>query len=215
MLIALVDDDAAVLDSLRMVLVNRGLHVECFASAADFLGRLGAISPGCIVSDVRMPGLSGLELQDELRARAITAPLILITGHGDIAMAVRAIKAGAFDFIEKPFDNEVLLDTIRRAVESGERARTQHDRMAELAARAGELSQRQRQVMALVVQGLSNKQIALRLGLSPRTVENYRAWVMEKMGADNLADLVRMVVVLEGTSPPARPAPGAGEQIKR
>ena len=120
--IALIDDDAAVLDSLRMVLANRGMQVECFSSAESFLPR-AETSPACIVSDVRMPGLSGLELQNELHARAVTTPLILITGHGDIAMAVRAIKAGAFEFIEKPFDNEVLLDAIRRAVAS--RAREQ------------------------------------------------------------------------------------------
>ena len=112
-------------------------------------------------------------------------------------MAVRAIKAGAFEFIEKPFDNEVLLDAIHRAIASRTREQTHQDRIADWAARARELSLRQRQVMGLVAQGLSNKEIALKLGLSPRTVENYRAWVMEKMGARNLADLVRMVVVLE------------------
>lgn len=194
--IVLIDDDAAVLDSLRMVLTNRGMQVEYFPSAEGFLARADA-PPACIVSDVRMPGLSGLELQIELHARAIGAPLILITGHGDIAMAVRAIKAGAFEFIEKPFDNEVLLDAIRRAVAFQAREQTQQERIADWASRTRELSVRQRQVMVLVAEGLSNKEIALKLGLSPRTVENYRAWVMEKMGARNLADLVRMVVVLE------------------
>jgi two-component system response regulator FixJ len=195
-IVALIDDDAAVLDSLRMVLANRGIQVECFSSADAFLARTG-LTPACIVSDVRMPGLSGLELQNELRRRAIAAPLILITGHGDIAMAVRAIKAGAFEFIEKPFDNEVLLDAIRGAVEGGVREQAHHEKITDWTTRAHELSLRQRQVMGLVADGLSNKEIALKLGLSPRTVENYRAWVMEKMGAKNLADLVRMVVVLE------------------
>jgi two-component system, LuxR family, response regulator FixJ len=195
-IIALIDDDAAVLDSLRMVLANRGMRAECFSSAESFLARTDA-PPACIVSDVRMPGLSGLELQNELRARAVGAPLILITGHGDIAMAVRAIKAGAFEFIEKPFDNEVLLDAISRAIASQAREQTHQERIADWAARARELSLRQHQVMGLVVQGLSNKEIALKLALSPRTVENYRAWVMEKMGARNLADLVRIAVVLE------------------
>ena len=199
-IVALIDDDAAVLDSLRMVLVNRDMHVECFASAEAFLASLGLMAPACIVSDVRLSGLSGLDLQRALNERGNGTPLILITGHGDIAMAVRAIKAGAFDFIEKPFDNGLLLDSIRRAIESGARLRTQHHRTTELAARIAELSQRQRQVMEFVVQGLSNKQIAARLGLSPRTVENYRAWVMEKMGAGNLADLVRMVVLLEAST---------------
>ena len=196
-IVALIDDDAAVLDSLRMVLANRGMNVACFASAEAFLASLTFSAPACVVSDVRLPGLSGLDLQRALNERGSAAPLILITGHGDIAMAVRAIKAGAFDFIEKPFDNALLFDSICRAIESGTRLRTQHSRIAQLAARAGELSQRQRQVMELVVQGLSNKQIATHLGLSPHTVENYRAWVMEKMGAGNLADLVRMVVLLE------------------
>jgi two-component system response regulator FixJ len=204
---ALIDDDAAVLDSLRMVLVNRGMRAECFSSAEAFLARTDA-PPACIVSDVRMPGLSGMELQNELRARAVVAPLILITGHGDIAMAVRAIKAGAFEFIEKPFDNEVLVDAINRAIGSSTHEQTHQERVADWAARARELSLRQRQVMGLVAQGLSNKEIALKLSLSPRTVENYRAWVMEKMGARNLADLVRMVVVLETSgisgSEPAR-----------
>jgi two-component system response regulator FixJ len=157
-----------------------------------------------------MPGLSGLDLQNELKRRGNPVPLILITGHGDIAMAVTAIKAGAFDFIEKPFDNNTLLNSISRAIESGERARTEQDEIASVLTRMAELSLRQRQVMELVVQGLSNKQIALRLAISPRTVENYRAWVMEKMGASNLADLVRIVVRLEASG--ARPAAAPTEQ---
>jgi two-component system response regulator FixJ len=194
--VVLIDDDVAVLDSLRMALANRGMPVECFPSAASFLPRAEE-QWACVVSDVRMPGLSGLELQNELRARDITAPLILITGHGDIAMAVRAIKAGAFEFIEKPFDHVVLLEAIRRAIASRARDQFKQDKVASWTARAGELSSRQRQVMGLVAEGLSNKEIALELGLSPRTIENYRAWVMEKMGAKNLAELVRMVVMLE------------------
>jgi two-component system response regulator FixJ len=195
-MIALIDDDTAVLDSLRMVLANRGMQPECFSSAEAFLARAGS-PPNCIVSDVRMPGLSGLDLQNELRARAVVVPLILITGHGDIAMAVRAIKAGAFEFIEKPFDNEVLLAAIHRAIASRTGDQAQQGRLADWAARARELSLRQRQVMALVAQGFSNKEIAAELNLSPRTVENYRAWVMEKMAAKNLAELVRTVVMLE------------------
>jgi two-component system response regulator FixJ len=196
--VALIDDDAAVLDSLRMALTNRGIDVECFPSAEAFMPH--ADEPrACIVSDVRMPGVSGLELQTALHERAIMTPLILITGHGDIAMAVRAIKAGAFEFIEKPFDHEVLLEAISRANASRVRQQTEKSKIADWAARARELSLRQRQVMGLVVQGLSNKEIALELSLSPRTVENYRAWVMEKMGAKNLAELVKMVVVLESS----------------
>jgi two-component system response regulator FixJ len=202
--VALIDDDAAVLDSLRMVLANRGMQVECFPSAEAFLARADA-PRACIVSDVRMPGLSGLELQNELCARAITTPLILITGHGDIAMAVRAIKAGAFEFLEKPFDHEALLDAIRHAIARQVRWQAEQDRIGDWTARTRELSLRQRQVMGLVAQGLSNKEIALDLGLSPRTVENYRAWVMERMGAKNLAELVRIVVMLEAGGPPTNP----------
>jgi two-component system, LuxR family, response regulator FixJ len=197
MTVALIDDDEAVLDSLRMLLQNRGTPVECFTSAETFLSRLEAMPVSCIVSDVKMPGLSGLDLQSELLKRGNPAPLILITGHGDIAMAVSAIKLGAFDFIEKPLDDHKLMESIRKATGSSERRHIRQDQIEETRKRIAELSQRQRQVMALVAKGLSNKEIALRLRISPRTVENYRAWVMEKMGATNLADLVRMVVQLE------------------
>jgi two-component system response regulator FixJ len=196
-IVALIDDDDAVLDSLRMVLANRGIVAECFPSGDDFLRRLSALSLSCIVSDVRMPGLSGLALQRELTKRGIAVPLILITGHGDIAMAVSAIKAGAFDFVEKPFDYDALMESIRGAIEHRTQTRTQRERIAVVIALAEELPHRQRQVMHLVAQGLSSKEIALRLNISPRTVENYRAWVMEKMGANNLSDLVRMVVQIE------------------
>ena len=202
MIVALIDDDEAVLDSLRMLLQNRGMPVECFTSADAFLARLEAMPVSCIVSDVRMPGLSGLDLQGELMKRGNPAPLILITGHGDIAMAVSAVKLGAFDFIEKPLDDHKLMESIRKATGGSERRHTQQEQIAETRKRVAELSQRQRQVMDLVAKGLSNKEIALRLRISPRTVENYRAWVMEKMGATNLADLVRMVVQVETVSGP-------------
>ena len=143
-----------------------------------------------------MPGWSGIELQQALKARDATLPLILITGHGDIPMAVNAIKEGAFDFIEKPFDYERLIDSIMKAIEYGDRAHSAQAQLVDLAQRVGELSERQREVMDRVVEGLSNKEIAQALGISPRTVENYRAWVMEKMGATNLADLVRKVLLL-------------------
>jgi two-component system response regulator FixJ len=194
--IALIEDDEAILHSLGMLLESRGMSVRSYPSAELFLEQLGKDVPNCVVSDIRMPGLSGLELQHELKKRDAAVPIILITGHGHIAMAVKAIKEGAFDFIEKPFDEERLLESIGAAIERGERERVEHSERASLEARAAELSPRQLEVMTLVAEGLSNKEIAIRLDISPRTVENYRAWVMEKMGASNLADLVRKTLVL-------------------
>jgi two-component system response regulator FixJ len=198
MSIALIEDDEAVLRSLSMLLENRGMRVNCYASAERFFEDFGNTPPQCVVSDIRMPGMSGMELQQELRKRDLAVPVILITGHGDIAMAVQAIKQGAFDFIEKPFDDERLIASITEAIESGHRLRIQQNERAALGARMSELSPRQAEVMWLVAEGLSNKEIALKLNISPRTVENYRAWVMEKMGAPNLADLVRKALALKG-----------------
>jgi two-component system response regulator FixJ len=196
MMVALIDDDEAVLRSLQLLLRSRGIEVHCFTSAEDFLSGLDRHSFGCIVCDVRMPGLTGLDLQQELKRRRNNAPLILITGHGDIAMAVRAVKDGAFDFIEKPFDDERLAASIAAADEKSQKRTVEDSQRANLQARYAELSPREREVMALVTEGLANKEIALRLKISPRTVESYRAWVMEKMGASNLADLVRKAMML-------------------
>lgn len=201
MTVALIDDDAAVLQSLRLLLEGRGMQVRCFASAESFLQSIGEEMPKCVVSDVRMPGLTGIELHQELKKRHAPVPVILITGHGDIGMAVNAIKEGAFDFIEKPFDDELLAVSIAIAIEKGQKVRIEQAERESLEARLSELSPRQREVMDLVVQGLANKEIARRLNISPRTVENYRAWAMEKMGARNLADLIRKVLMLSnGTS---------------
>jgi two-component system response regulator FixJ len=197
MTIALIEDDEAILHSLQLLLQSRGLRVRCFSSAEAFLQDMGE-APACIVSDVRMPGLSGLDLQRELKRKGVAVPLIFITGHGDVPMAVAAIKDGAFDFIEKPFDDELLVQSIGRAVESGQRERSKQAERAEIAARIRELSPRQREVMQLVAEGLSNKQIAQRLAISSRTVESYRAWVMERMEASNVADLVRKVIEAGG-----------------
>jgi two-component system response regulator FixJ len=195
--IALVDDDEAVLDSLRLYFSAMGHDVAAFAEADSLLTALSeGLEPDCIVSDIRMPGRSGLELQRQLSGRKIAVPLILITGHGDVEMAVNAIKAGAHDFIEKPFDERRLLTSIEDAVSKRTRSVEEETEVAAIAGKVAELSERQQQVMDLAVQGLSNKQIANQLGISPRTVESYRAWVMERMGARNLAELVRLAMRL-------------------
>ena len=197
MTIALIEDDEAVLRSLSLFLRNRGMTVRCHQSTEEFLQTFGSEELACVVSDIRMPGMSGLELQRELKKRDAGVPIILITGHGDIAMAVTAIKDGAFDFIAKPFDAERLIETINLAITSGQRTRVEHDAKVRLRALVADLSPRQVEVMRLVGDGFSNKEIARKLDISPRTVENYRAWVMEKMEAKNLADLVRKVMMLD------------------
>ena len=195
--IALIDDDPAVLDSLRLYLERRGMMVSCFLGAEEFLATNGAKrSFDCVVTDVRMPGLSGIDLVREMAAQGSPSRVILITAHGDVEMAVAAIKLGAFDFIEKPFNEKRLLDSIQQA--AGHARETMDDScdLRQLRARANGLTSRQREVMDLAVTGLSNKQIALRLRISPRTVESHRAWMMERMQARNLAELVRKVIQL-------------------
>lgn len=199
MSIAVVDDDEAVLRSMRMLLNGAGFEVCCYASAEALLSEGEKQKPACIVSDVRLPGKSGLDLQKELAHRWPSVPIIMITGHGDIAMAVKAIKDGAFDFLEKPFDDTRLIESIRAALSRATALTAEKEELSELRVRLNELSPRQREVMELVARGLANKEIAAQLKLSPRTVENYRAWVMEKMGAKNLADLVRKSVILDRT----------------
>jgi two-component system response regulator FixJ len=194
MTIALIEDDEPALHSLGLLLQRRGFEIESFTSVEAFLAAGDGYAPACIVSDVRLPGLSGLDLQRALQRAGRTMPLILITGHGDIAMAVAAIKDGAFDFIEKPYKADQLIASIEKALVAGEKVRSKESQKAEILARIAELSPRQREVMDLVAEGLSNKQIAFQLGISQRTVENYRAWVMERIGAANVADLVRKVL---------------------
>ncbi len=197
MTIALIEDDEAVLDSLRLLLQSRGFAVTGFKSAESFLASPQARSATCIVSDVRLPGKSGVDLQRMLAANGVETPMILITGHGDIAMAVTAMREGASDFIEKPYDAERLIVSIARALATKQRLKFLESERQLLSQRAAELSPRQREVMDLVAAGLSSKQIAARLRISHRTVENYRAWIMERMDAANVADLVRKVLILE------------------
>lgn len=197
--LAVVDDDTAVRDSIIALLSgNEHVNARGFESADALIEALSSeYRPEVIVSDVMMPGRSGLELQEDLNRRGWRIPLILITGHGQVSMAVRALKAGATDFIEKPFEEASLLHAIERAIESADRQVDADRRRAELEARISQLSPRQREVMDLVVQGLSSKEIAVRLGISPRTVETYRLWIMEKTGAANTAELVRIAMLLE------------------
>jgi FixJ family two-component response regulator len=199
--IALVEDDAAVLDSLQLYLVRQDLKTSCFGAAEALLAAVdGGAQFNCIVSDVCMPGMSGLDLVHHLNARRVVAPIILITGHGDIDMAVCAIKDGAFNFIEKPFDEARLLASIRNALEIARQKAIDAAQMEELCSRFKTLSERQRQVMELAVVGLSNKEIGSRLNISPKTVENHRAWVMERTGAKNLAELVRIALQIQARS---------------
>ena len=195
--IALIDDDAAVLDSLRLFFERKGMLVSCFSTAEAFLAMWDSVrSLDCIVADVRMPGISGVDLVQRMHAMGCSIPVILITAHGDVDMAVAAIKLGAFDFIEKPFNEVRLLESIRKAIGDMRHAYQQDAELSELRTRAQSLSERQREVMELAAAGLSNKEIALRLRISPRTVENHRAWMMERMEARNLAELVRIVMRL-------------------
>ena len=196
--IALIDDDAAVLDSLRLYLLRQNLDTSCFSSAEDFLSSLdNAARFDCVVSDVRMPGMSGLDLLDRLAVWRVRSPVILITGQGDVDMAVKAMKAGAFDFVEKPFDETHLLESIRNSLERNRKQARDTAEMDELRSKFGALSARQRQVMELAANGLSSKEIARQLEISAKTVENHRAWVMERIGARNLAELVRMAIKIE------------------
>jgi two-component system, LuxR family, response regulator FixJ len=196
--VALVEDDDPIRDSLQMYLQMKGLVVTGFDRLESCLAAIDdGLEVDCFVTDVRLPGRSGLDLQGELKARHLCTPVILITGHGDIDMAVTALKGGAYDFIEKPCDERRLIASINEAVSRARELQDETEEISELQMRLESLSARQRQVMKFASEGLANKEIAARLEISPRTVEMYRAWVMEKMGASNLAELVRIAMRLE------------------
>jgi len=195
--VALIDDDPAVLDSLTQYFKRQAIVVTGFVTADAFVAKQQSPPFDCVVADVRMPGLSGIDLVRRFAEEGCATPIILITGHGDIDMAVAAIKLGAFDFIEKPFDESRLLESVHNATANAASRQRTAAELAETRVRLETLTERQRQVLDLAVTGLSNKEIAERLGISFRTVENHRAWVMERMGARNLADLVRMRVMLD------------------
>jgi FixJ family two-component response regulator len=200
-IVFVVDDDAAMRQSLSNLIRSVGLRVEAFASAQEFLRSKRPDVPGCLVLDVRLPGVSGLDLQKRMAEADIEIPIIFITGHGDIPMTVRAMKAGAVEFLTKPFRDQDLLDAVQQALERDRTARAQREVIDELRARLESLTPREQQVMGLVVAGLLNKQIAGKLGTSETTVKIHRHQVMEKMGADSLAELVRMADRLKIPTP--------------
>ena len=193
-----VDDDASVRESLRWMVGSLDLPVETYATAREFLGAQNGGRPGCLVLDLRMPEMSGLDLQSELAARHIRLPIIMISGHADVASAVRALKAGALDFLEKPFARNELLARVQEALALDARAREAEAERVRVEGCAARLTPRERQVMDLVVSGKTNKCIAAELGLCEKTVEVHRARVMTKMEADSLAHLVKLVAVERG-----------------
>src|SRR5262245_51887283 len=209
-IVFVVDDDASVRDSLRRLITSVGLKVEVFPNARAFLAAPRPDAPGCLVLDVRLPGLSGLDLQRELAETDAALPIIFITGHGDIPMSVRAMKAGAVEFLTKPFRQQDLLDAIRGAIERDRAMRAERRERAELRGRYAALTPRERDVMARVIGGLLNKQIASELGTSEATVKEQRGHVMAKMQAGSVAELVRFASRLGIT-----PAGGGQGQVLR
>lgn len=195
--VLVVDDDASIRRSLEMLAEAGGLACTTYPDAESLLREAALESAGCVVTDVKMPGLGGLELQRLLRDRAPDLPVVVITGHGDVPMAVRALKAGAVDFIEKPFDGRTFLETVSRALEDRSHALSRRREIAAARRLRDRLSPRQAEVMDLMVEGLSNAQAAARLGVSVRTVENHRAQVLEKMEVSSLPDLVRLAIRLK------------------
>lgn len=187
-----VDDDAAVRQSFEWLVGSVGLHTETYASAQDFLDAYDPARPGCLVLDVRMPGMSGLELQERLAGEGVSLPVIVVSGYGDVPTAVRVMKQGAVDFIEKPFSDQAMLDRIQASIERDLEARQAEAERASARTNRDRLTRRESEVMELVIVGKSNKEIARDLAISPKTVEVHRANVMKKMQADSLADLVRL-----------------------
>jgi FixJ family two-component response regulator len=196
-IVFVVDDDSSVREAIKSLIRLVGLRVETFGSAQEFLRSKRPDVPGCVVLDVELPGLSGLDLQRELAAHGIKLPIIFITGYGNIPMSVRAMKAGALEFLTKPFRDQDLLHAIQQALERDRAARQYSKEIAELRERFDALTSREREVMSLVVAGLLNKQIGFELGISEITVKIHRGRVMNKMGAPSLAELVRMTERLE------------------
>lgn len=192
----IVDDEEEIRESLKMLIESVGLKVETYDSAHAYLDCFDPTRAGCLVLDIRMKGMSGLTLQDTLNKKPLHPPIIMITGHGDVPMAVRAVKAGACDFLEKPFNEQRLLDSIHLAIEQDATRRGKVSQLAEIQQRVDRLTNREREVMELIVAGVLNKNIAFELNISQSTVETHRAKVMEKMRAKTLSDLMRMIILL-------------------
>jgi two-component system CheB/CheR fusion protein len=200
--IFVIEDDQSNREAMQILLTNAGYGVKAYASAQTFLDSHRPEDRGCVITDVRMPGMNGLEMLARLAAAGSKLPAIIITGQGDIAMAVEAIRAGAADFIEKPVDSEALLASVRRALQQSPHPAERSATRAAAAMRIAGLTKREREVMALVVAGHSNKEVAARLGINQRTIETHRAAVMSKLGVRSLSDLVRLAIVAEGSDLP-------------
>jgi two-component system response regulator FixJ len=195
----IVDDDEAVRQSLAFLLSTAGIPVRIYDSATSFLAALGTLQTGCLITDVRMPDMTGIELLQQLRAKKVKLPVVVITGHGDIPLAVEAMKSGAIDFIEKPFAEEAILRAVRGAEDRARKFGRRSEEEVQIATRLASLSERERQVLDGLVAGDANKTIARELGISPRTVEVYRANLMTKMQAKSLSELIRMTLVARTT----------------
>jgi two-component system response regulator FixJ len=204
--ICVVDDEADVRSALRLLIRSMGYAVETFATPSEFLASWREDRPGCLVLDVRMPGMTGLQLQQELSRRGLRVPIVFISGHGDIPMAVRAVQAGAVDFLEKPFTDQALLDCIGRALARDAAERAQAAAKAALGGRLDELTPRERDVLGLLIDGAPNKLIARSLGLSTRTVEIHRARILAKMRVRNASELIKLLlesgIRIAGSPPP-------------
>ncbi|MCU7892186.1 MAG: response regulator transcription factor [Candidatus Thiodiazotropha sp. (ex Ustalcina ferruginea)] len=192
-----VDDDKEVRSALKLLFESVGLPVICYASAVEYLERFNETLPGCLVVDIRMPGMSGLDMQEKLIEQPIHPPVIIISGHGDVPMAVRAVQAGAVNFIEKPFRDQILLDSVHRAIAMDAERRGEASRLSEIREHLNQLTPREREVLDLVITGMRNKNISEQLGITLSTVEAHRSRVMEKMQADSLSHLMRMMLTLE------------------
>ena len=188
----IVDDDDSIRKSMRFLMKSAGLNAKIYSNAKEFLDCYQPDTSGCLVVDIRMPGMSGLELQQELNKQGSRLPLIVVTGHGDVNMAVQAMKAGAADFIEKPFDDEVMLSRIQECLKSYAQSQEEQEKATQWSSRVSSLTPREREVMTMLAEGKANKVIANELGISSRTIEAHRARIMEKLEAGSLADIVRI-----------------------